>query len=134
MVKLDNHHLRCKKKIKETYVESINKIECQYKIQINELQENLKKSNQVIEASKTQYQELLVKHNSSQKNHRYVKFKESGPCFYIIEHGISCECSTQNRFKFGIAGTSKINKDSLDKRLQCHRTTIPRLRVIFVVF
>lgn len=85
---------------------------------------------------KQDYQKLLVKHNSSLKSHRYVKFKERGPCFYIIENGIPCECKHNvGRKKFGIAGLSKDNEeDTFDNRLKSHRTLWPQLKVNFIIF
>ena len=85
---------------------------------------------------KQDYQKLLVKHNSFMKTHRYFKFKERGPCFYIIENGIPCECKHNvSRKKFGIAGLSKDNEeDTFDNRLKSHRTLWPQLKVIFVIF
>jgi hypothetical protein len=75
----------------------INEVEMKYQNQIKELQEQIDKNG-------TDYQKLLVKHNSTLKTHRYVKFRESGPCFYIIEQGIPCECKYNvSRKKFGVA-------------------------------
>ena len=74
----------------------------------------------------TEKYNILVKHNSSLKSHRYIKFKESGPCFYIIDSGISC-CDRNIQYKFGIAGTNKAH--SIDDRLQCHRTLWPLLHL-----
>ena len=112
--------------------------EIDYK-QMDDIYENLKKTNEElknnIEKTNHQYQTLVVRHNSSLKNHRYIKFKESGPCFYLIEDGIPCECPLyQYRYKFGIAGISKKKEDSIDLRLQSHRTTWPKLKVLFLVF
>ena len=78
---------------------------------------------------KSEYKTLLVKHNSSLKSHRYIKFKKTGPCFYIIDSGNS----NQNiQYKFGITGTDKAH--SIDDRLQCHRTLWPLLKVRFLLF
>ena len=104
---------------------STNEVEMMYQTQIKELQE--------------QYQKLLVKHNSTLKNHRYIKFRESGPCFYIIEHGIPCECKYNiSRKKFGVAGLSKVDneeeKDSINERLKSHRTNWPQLKVNYIIF
>ena len=71
------------------------------------------------------------------KKHHYVKFKESGPCFYIVDPGVKCECVyNTNRKKFGVAGISSKNEqiDTIDKRLQSHRTTWPLLKVEFILF
>ena len=88
-------------------------------------------SNQ-LERSKQENQTLLVKHNSSLKTHRYIKFKEKGPCFYIIEQGIPCECKyNTQRKKFGIAG---LGQDTFDDRLRSHRTIWPQLKVNFIIF
>jgi hypothetical protein len=115
-------------KIELNKEKSINEIEYKYQAQINELQKNLQEN-------KTQYKTLLVKHNSSLKTHRYVKFKETGPCFYLIEQGLPCECPVnQQRYKFGISGISKKKEESIDTRLQNHRTIWPQLKVVFIVF
>ena len=97
---------------------SLKELECMY-------QEN--------NSLKKDYQTLLVKHNSSMKTHQYFKFKEKGPCFYIIENGISCACN-HNIKKFGIAGLYKDNEDTFDNRLRSHRTLWPQLKVNFVIF
>ena len=104
---------------------SSNDIEIAYQCKVNDLQHQLEQKN-------SEYSELLVKHNSTLKNHRYVKFNEHGSCFYIIESGILCDCKHNiNRYKFGIAGTEH---DTLDVRLRSHRTIWPQLKVIFIVF
>lgn len=104
---------------------SSNDIEIAYQCKVNDLQHQLEQKN-------TEFSELLVKHNSTLKNHRYVKFNEHGSCFYIIESGILCDCKHNiNRYKFGIAGTEH---DTLDVRLRNHRTIWPQLKVIFIVF
>jgi len=80
-----------------------------------------------------EYQNLLTKHNSSLKNHRYIKFKKSDPCFYIIDSGIDCDCiERKNQYKFGIAGTDQMN--TIDDRLKSHRTLWPLLKVRFLLF
>jgi hypothetical protein len=99
-------------------------------LQTTELQEKIDEWQQ-------KHQTLLIKHNSTLKNHRYIKFKETGPCFYIIEQGIPCECKYSiERKKFGIAGLSKHEKepDTFDDRLKCHRTNWPQLKINFVIF
>lgn len=102
------------------------KLEEDYKNQINKLQID-------VETNKINYQSLLCKHNSSLKMHRYKKFKETGPCFYIIESGIKCECEFNKiKYKFGIAGTELTN--TIDDRLQNHRTLWPLLKVRFILF
>ncbi len=111
---------------------STNEVEMMYQNQIKELQEQIDKK-------ETDYQKLLVKHNSTLKTHRYVKFRESGPCFYIIEQGIPCECKYNvSRKKFGVAGLSKVEneeeKDSIDERLKSHRTNWPQLKVNYIIF
>ena len=87
-----------------------------------------------LETNKEQYHLLLKKHNSSLKNHRYIKFKENDPCFYIIDSGVVCDdCGKTNiQFKFGIAGTDE--KNTIDDRLQSHRTLWPLLKVRFLLF
>ena len=100
-----------------------------YQYQMKELQIKL-------EETLTDYQKLLIKHNSSLKSHRYVKFNEKGSCFYIIEPGIKCECKYNiSRKKFGIAGLSKdVNQDTIDDRLRSHRTIWPQLKVNYILF
>ena len=70
------------------------------------------------------------------KNHRYIKFRESGPCFYIIEQGIPCDCKYNiNRKKFGVAGLSnEEEKDTIDDRLKSHRTNWPQLKINYIIF
>ncbi len=100
-------------------------IELMYQEKVKTLQDQLEQKN-------TELSKLLVKHNSTLKNHRYIKFKENGSCFYIIESGILCDCKHSiNRYKFGIAGTEH---DTLDERLRSHRTIWPQLKVIFIIF
>ena len=102
---------------------SSNETEIMYQNQIKELQAD--------------YQKLLVKHNSTLKTHRYIKFKESGPCFYIIEQGIPCECKYNiSRKKFGVTGLSKNEdeKDTIDDRLKTHRTNWPQLKINYIIF
>ena len=93
-----------------------DEIEIQYKEKINSLTE--------------EYKTLLHKHNSSLKTHRYIKFKKSDPCFYIIDSGICNE--PKNYYKFGISGTDE--KHTIDDRLKNHRTLWPLLKVRFLLF
>jgi len=93
-----------------------DEIEIQYKEKINSLTE--------------EYKTLLHKHNSSLKTHRYIKFKRSDPCFYIIDSGIYNE--PKNYYKFGISGTDE--KHTIDDRLKNHRTLWPLLKVRFLLF
>ena len=108
---------------------SSNEIELSYQNQIKELHERISKN-------EIDYKTLLVKHNSTLKTHRYIKFKESGPCFYIIEQGIPCECKYNiSRKKFGVAGLSKNDeKDTIDDRLKSHRTNWPQLKINYILF
>jgi hypothetical protein len=76
-----------------------------------------------------QYQKLLTKHNSSLKTHRYIKFKKTDPCFYIIDSGVDCDCLC---YKFGITGLDQGN--NIDDRLRCHRTLWPKLKVRYLLF
>jgi len=122
---LDTHY---KKKIKDIFDQEKPNIEMDiyYKKQIQTLLLD-------IESNKKQYQSLLIKHNSSMKNHRYIKFKNTDPCFYIIESGVKCECGERSvQYKFGIAGTEKDN--TIDDRLKSHRTLWPILKVRFLLF
>jgi len=97
---------------------SSEELKSQYEEQINKLTED--------------YKSLLHKHNSSMKNHRYVKFKKSDPCFYIIESGILCDCGQPNiQYKFGISGTEN---DTIDDRLRNHRTLWPLLKIKYILF
>jgi hypothetical protein len=82
-----------------------------------------------------EHQKLVMKHNSTLKTHQYVKFKEKGACFYIIEQGIPCTCSV-SRKKFGVAGIGKgkDNHDTIDDRLRSHRTIWPQLKVNYILF
>ena len=107
--------------VKEKSNEDLEKV---YKEQIKNLSSQL-------ETSKLENQSLLVKHNSSLKTHRYIKFKETGSCFYIIEQGISCQCKNNIQRKFGIAG---LGQDTFDDRLKSHRTIWPQLKVNFIIF
>ena len=116
---------------------SNEELERQYKEQIEHLSLELNTNKKELETTKNNYQTLLVKHNSSLKKHNYVKFKESGPCFYIVDPGIKCECIFNTyRKKFGIAGISTKNEqlETVDKRLKSHRTTWPLLKVEFILF
>jgi hypothetical protein len=63
------------------------------------------------------------------KTHRYIKFKKTDPCFYIIDSGIECDCL---RYKFGITGLDQGN--NIDDRLRCHRTLWPQLKVRYLLF
>ena len=91
-----------------------------------------------LDETKERLQTLTIKHISSLKNHKYVKFNNDKPCFYIIESDIPCnDCGSKTnlQYKFGIAGTSVDQKNNtIDKRLQSHRTLWPRLKVRFLLF
>jgi hypothetical protein len=101
---------------------SADEIDNEYKRQITTLKTTL-------DTNKEQYQKLLNKHNSSLKTHRYIKFKKTDPCFYIIDSGIDCDCL---RYKFGITGLDQGN--NIDDRLRCHRTLWPQLKVRYLLF
>jgi len=103
---------------------SSNEIEIAYQNQVKELQDQLELKN-------TEFYTLLGKHNSLLKNHRYVKFKEKGPCFYIIESGLPYLDGIERK-KFGIAGTT--DQDTIDDRLKSHRTLWPQLKVDYILF
>ena len=98
-----------------------DEIDTDYKTQITDLKTKL-------DTNKEQYQKLLNKHNSSLKTHRYIKFKKSDPCFYIIDSGVDCDCLC---YKFGITG---LDQDNIDDRLRCHRTLWPKLKVRYLLF
>ena len=97
-------------------------LETLYKDKINKLEKELK-------TNKVEFHTLSVKYNSSLKTHRYFKFNETGPCFYIIDSGIKCDC---NRKKFGISGGN--DNTTIDDRLRSHRTIWPMLRVEFIIY
>ena len=99
-----------------------DEIDNEYKKQITDLKTTLN-------TNKEQYQKLLIKHNSSLKTHRYIKFKKTDPCFYIIDSGINCDCLC---YKFGITGLDQDN--NIDDRLRCHRTLWPKLKVRYLLF
>jgi len=61
---------------------SNEELESQYKEKIEQLSSE-------VETTKNNYQTLSIKNNSFMKKHHYVKFKESGPCFYIVDPGIN---------------------------------------------
>jgi len=63
------------------------------------------------------------------KTHRYIKFKKTDPCFYIIDSGVVCDCLC---YKFGITGLDQGN--NIDDRLRCHRTLWPKLKVRYLLF
>jgi hypothetical protein len=99
-----------------------DEIDNEYKRQISDLKTKL-------DTNTEQYQKLLIKHNSSLKTHRYIKFKKTDPCFYIIDSGVDCDCL---RYKFGITGLDQGN--NIDDRLRCHRTLWPQLKVRYLLF
>jgi hypothetical protein len=99
----------------------IDSLENNYKKQISNLTSEL-------DAEKNQYKKLLIKHNSSLKSHRYIKFDKTGPCFYIIDSGLVCDCGC---CKFGVGG---FGTDTIDDRFRAHRTLWPQLKVKFLVF
>jgi hypothetical protein len=106
-------------------------IELMYQEKVKTLQDQLLTTEQALELTKQEHTTLITKHNSTLKNHRYVKFKEKGPCFYIIESGISSLDGIERK-KFGIAGTT--DHDTIDERLRCHRTLWPQLKVNYIIF
>jgi hypothetical protein len=106
-------------------------IELMYQEKLKSLQDKLVTTEQALEITKQEHTTLIAKHNSTLKNHRYVKFKEKGPCFYIIESGISSLDGIERK-KFGIAGTTE--HDTIDDRLKSHRTLWPQLNVNYIIF
>jgi hypothetical protein len=102
-----------------------------YQEKLKSLQDKLVTTEQALEITKQEHTTLIAKHNSTLKNHRYVKFKEKGPCFYIIESGISSLDGIERK-KFGIAGTTE--HDTIDDRLKSHRTLWPQLNVNYIIF
>ena len=116
-------------------------IEIMYQKQVDnlnhKLEEQKEESGKALVQQNEKYQKLFFKHTSTLKTHKYIKFKETGPCFYIIEQGIPCECEYNiNRKKFGIAGLFKDKEetDTIDNRLKSHRTLWPQLKVNFIIF
>jgi hypothetical protein len=105
-------------------------IELMYQEKVKTLQDQLVTTEKALELTKQEHTTLMAKHNSTLKNHRYVKFKEKGPCFYIIESGISSLDGIERK-KFGIAGT---DQDTIDDRLKSHRTLWPQLKVNYIIF
>jgi hypothetical protein len=101
-----------------------------YQEKVKTLQDQLVMTEKALELTKQEHTTLISKHNSTLKNHRYVKFKEKGPCFYIIESGISSLDGIERK-KFGIAGT---DHDTIDERLKSHRTLWPQLKVNYIIF
>ena len=91
------------------------------------------------------YKKLERIHNSSLQKHKYYKFKETGPCFYIIDSGLGYSDGLE-RIKIGIAGVQvrinskeveeekRVKTISINKRLATHRTLWPHLRVNFLLF
>jgi hypothetical protein len=114
---LDELFIRGKVELKQP-----DEIDNEYKSQISDLKTRL-------DTNKEQYQKLLIKHNSSLKTHRYIKFKKTDPCFYIIDSGVDCHCLC---YKFGITGLDQDN--NIDDRLRCHRTLWPKLKVRYLLF
>jgi len=114
---------------------SNEELESLYKQQIKTLTNQLEKTTNQLETNKEEHHKLLVKYNSSLKKHSYYKFKETGPCFYVFHSGYEY-LDRVIRKKFGIAGTSdKDGKvDTIDSRLQSHRTNHPNLRLDFLMF
>ena len=100
-------------------------MEQRYQQQILVLTDKLKKS-------KERFKFIATKYISSLKTHRYVKFRENDPCFYIIDSGVPCDNCLQ--YKFGIASTNADQKNDIDDRLQSHRTLWPLLKVRYLLF
>jgi hypothetical protein len=105
-------------------------IELMYQEKVKSLQDQIVTIEKALELTKQEHNTLIAKHNSTLKNHRYVKFKEKGPCFYIIESGISSLDGIERK-KFGIAGT---DHDTIDERFKSHRTLWPQLKVNYIIF
>ena len=106
-----------------------------YKDQIKTLTNQLHTTATHLQTIQQSHQKLLVKYNSSLQKHSYYKFRESGPCFYIFNSGYEY-LDLVTRLKFGIAGTSdKYGRvDTIDNRLQSHRTNHPVLHLDFLIF
>ena len=115
----------------------IGKVE-NYSNSIESLKENVSNSEletqykEKIKCLTEENQSLTKKHISTLKTHRYIKFKDTDPCFYIIESGVSCDCGQPTiQYKFGIAGN---DQNTIDDRLKSHRTLWPLLKVRFLLF
>jgi hypothetical protein len=110
-------------------------LEILYKDQIKTLTNQLETTTTHLQTIQQSHQKLLVKYNSSLQKHSYYKFRESGPCFYIFNSGYEY-LDLVTRLKFGIAGTSdKYGRvDTIDNRLQSHRTNHPVLHLDFLIF
>jgi hypothetical protein len=106
-----------------------------YKDQIKMLTNQLETTTTNLQTIQQSHQKLLVKYNSSLQKHSYYKFRETGPCFYIFNSGYEY-LDLVTRVKFGIAGTSdKYGRvDTIDNRLQSHRTNHPVLHLDFLIF
>ena len=93
------------------------KVEQKYLAETVKMKEELKKS-----------QNKLLAY---QKKHSYHKFKK-GSCLYIISDSESClctdDCGRKHKYKIGMEG-----KD-INRRLQEHRTSIPILRVDYLIY
>jgi len=133
--KVEHGNEKTNEELETKYKEKITNLIEELETNKQELETNkqeLETNKQELETIKTNYQTLSVKNNSLMKRHHYVKFKESDPCFYIIDSGILCDCGQPNtQYKFGIAGT---DQHTIDDRLQSHRTLWPLLKVRFILF
>jgi prophage antirepressor-like protein len=99
----------------------------QYNIEQKLEQKYLEVTSKINEDLKNARNKLL----SYQKKHSYHKFKK-GSCLYIISDSESCLCTDgcvrKNKYKIGIEGTN------INRRLQEHRTSIPTLRIDYLIY
>ena len=105
-----------------------------------EMEENLQKLKSSIDELCSVNDNLYKKLDSQrksleryQKKKRYHKFDNKGPCYYILSDSSLCEkdCKRKDFFKHGIAGSGD---NTINKRLQQHRTTLPFLSVDFIIY
>jgi hypothetical protein len=124
--------------LESLYKEQIKTLTNQLETTTNQLEttaNQLETTTTQLQTIQQSHQKLLVKYNSSLQKHSYYKFRESGPCFYIFNSGYEY-LDLVTRVKFGIAGTSdKYGRvDTIDNRLQSHRTNHPVLHLDFLIF
>jgi hypothetical protein len=124
--------------LESLYKEQIKTLTNQLETTTNQLEttaNQLETTTTQLQTIQQSHQKLLVKYNSSLQKHSYYKFRESGPCFYIFNSGYEY-LDLVTRLKFGIAGTSdKYGRvDTIDNRLQSHRTNHPVLHLDFLIF
>ena len=136
--KVELGNQKTNEELENLYKDQIKTLTIQLETTTNQLEttENqLETTTTHLQTIQQSHQKLLVKYNSSLQKHSYYKFRESGPCFYIFNSGYEY-LDLVTRLKFGIAGTSdKYGRvDTIDNRLQSHRTNHPVLHLDFLIF